>query len=90
MTTPDLNFVSSDDLLNELLSRCDHALFTGLVVMTGEENGEGVHRVMRRWVGNSHTNMGLAHDLQTRILEDYRIEEGSVDPDTPDDEDETE
>jgi hypothetical protein len=61
----DLELAETDDLLNEVFSRFDHACFIG---MREQEYGEKTHGFIRKWKGNSHACSGLCQDLSLLIL----------------------
>ncbi len=63
-----LSLETTDDLVHELLHRFDYAAFIGMTTRTNMPDGEAMFSTIRRWVGNSHTCMGLVADLQNRIL----------------------
>jgi hypothetical protein len=65
----DLELVPTDDLVEELVNRCDHL---ALEMMRVNERGEETHLYIRRWAGNSHTCIGLCWDLASKITEDLR------------------
>lgn len=71
----DLELVSTDDLLDEIMKRFDHVVFIGR--KDGAEEPNVYHR---RWAGDYHTCIGLSHDMQDRILSDLiEIEEDEDD-----------
>lgn len=61
-----LEFVSTNDLMEELLKRSDH----GTICLLKVKDNDHV-QVAKRWVGNSHTCSGLCQDLNRSILEDF-------------------
>jgi hypothetical protein len=63
----DLELVSDDDLLDELLNRFDHACFVGMRVSIPAD----YHGYTRRHKGNSHTCVGLLQELSSGILDDF-------------------
>lgn len=65
MSNP-LEFVTTEDLIEEILNRCDHGLITTVQIRSDDEV-----MIYRRWVGNSHTIVGLATDAQAMILAAY-------------------
>lgn len=69
----DLSLASMEDLLKELLGRFDHAVFMGLQVP-----GDGHTKTCRRWIGNSHTTIGLCEDLKDSILHTYQERENPL------------
>ena len=68
MTMPDLELVSTDDLIAELLRRMDHAVFSGLRVTVENEDGTSDNNAVHAWTGCSVTCAGLAGEAQFRIL----------------------
>ncbi len=76
----DLSLASTEDLKLELLNRYDHAGFVGMKVMldSPDPKGESPVNVSRRWVGNTHTCIGLLEDLKMMILEDNQRRAGPV------------
>lgn len=79
----DLHFESDEDLIDELLSRYEHACFVGLKVLTGDEDVTGIHQVRRRYKGNSHTVIGLLHDAQNFTHATYLETDDEPDPTDP-------
>jgi len=72
----DLKLVSTDDLVAELLSRHDHAVFMGVKIKSyqpGQETKEELASIdsLRRWIGNSYTCAGLCSSLSKSILNDF-------------------
>jgi len=72
--------VSTDDLIEELLGRFDHAAFIGM--QCGVQHDTRNHAFYRRYVGNTMTVMGLCMDMvlmshdsfeQTRIAGDDEL-----------------
>ncbi len=61
-----LELVSTDELIAELLNRCDHG---AIGLMRVEEHGTESHSYYRKWKGNSHTCIGLLRDVEVTILE---------------------
>ena len=62
----DLEFISTEDLIDELLNRHDH----GAIVLLKTEAKPDVNLIERRWVGNSHTVVGLMFDTSQLVLDD--------------------
>jgi hypothetical protein len=60
-----LEFIDTEELVNEVLSRFDHAGFVGLLDRTDHE-----YHARYRWRGNGHTIVGLASAMQRIILRD--------------------
>jgi len=74
----DLSLVPTDDLMSEVLSRFDHAAFIGMACNYTSGKDGSLHYYSRRWVGNSHTCVGLLTDLQSVILantDEHKFEE---------------
>lgn len=61
-----LETVSTDDLLDELMSRFEHACFAGL-----KTPNNGQPYTHRKWVGNTFAAAGLATLLATGIVSHY-------------------
>ncbi|MHC4300525.1 MAG: hypothetical protein ACYS7Y_24885 [Planctomycetota bacterium] len=61
-----LEFTTTDELLDELGKRFDHAMFVGMTDTTDK-----VVTTTRRWRGNHHTVVGLCADVQKLVLEDF-------------------
>lgn len=61
----DLSLVPTEDLMREVLRRCDHGAIT---FMRCAEIGKDVVTVYRRWKGNRHTIAGLAYDTAHAVL----------------------
>lgn len=78
-TRPDLYWLDTDDLITELLSRFEHAIFSGMK----PPMPSGHTFTVRRWKGNSATCCGLAAFVSTRIIDDYYIDSQVVDDDEP-------
>lgn len=80
MSQTELSFETTDDLLEELLHRFDHAIFAGMNYV----DDDGTHKCQRRWRGNSFTCAGLASDMNLVVLHEYHEEcELPVDDDAP-------
>ena len=79
-----LEFVPTQDLLNELMVRFDASVFSGVNVVEGGHVG-----TVTRWYGNMHTCLGLNQQVNHEILEDIsgRVMDG-LDPDDEEDLDE--
>ena len=63
-----LELIETDQLLDELMRRFEHAVFHGLKVNEALES----HYECRRQCGNSRTCQGLAFGIMTRCEEDLR------------------
>lgn len=61
-----LELASTDDLINELVHRFDHAVFCGLRCPI-----DGRFEMCRRWYGNSLTCNGLANDIGITIIDEF-------------------
>lgn len=78
-----LELEDTDDLLLELFSRFDHAVFSGFLT-TNEKERE--HLVRRRWKGNSMTCAGLCQELSISVIGDWHEESlGAAGDFAPDD-----
>jgi hypothetical protein len=62
--TPELEFVSTETLISELLGRYDHAVFGGMNLPVDSQ-----YVMHRRWKGNSATCIGMAGLLASSITE---------------------
>ena len=60
---PDLEWASNEDLIIELLSRYDHAVFGGLMLPTDDQQ-----RMYRRWKGNSLACAGIGSEITRAVL----------------------
>jgi hypothetical protein len=67
MPEPDLSDYSHEELMLELLNRCDH----GAIVLMFADAAEG-NTVFRQWGGNVYTVAGLAMDTATAALNNGR------------------
>lgn len=73
--TPDaLKLALSADLIDELMSRYDHAIFAGIVNRPNDEYPNRLVRMMR-WTGNDITCAGLAFGLANTASEHYNAVE---------------
>lgn len=73
-----VNLISTDDLLDELISRFDHIAFIGvkeLQIRKDKEEKRVTLEFTRRWSGNSLTVMGLCQDLSNGVWEDFKERE---------------
>lgn len=61
----DLSLVPTDDLIEALMARIDHG---AIVTMQTRVNNTDNIEYVRRWVGNSHTIVGLLVDAEHAIL----------------------
>lgn len=70
----DLELVSTDDLLDEIFSRSDHAVYCAMHVRKAEKGSDELTDMTIDWRcdGNSHVGMGLCVDLQAHILAGLR------------------
>ncbi len=66
MENLDLKLVPTSDLLEEVLHRFDHAVFSGMRV----QNNNDID-TMGRWHGNSFACAGLAVDVQQRCIKAF-------------------
>lgn len=61
----DIEFVSTDDLITELMHRYDHTVFAAIAISTERE-----YKTLRRFYGNAATCNGLCSELQFLINTD--------------------
>ena len=73
-TLQGLPFYSTDELLEELLSRHDHAAFVGAI----ETTVEGDVRILRRYKGNRLYVVGLCADISALVMGQWRDENKPV------------
>lgn len=66
----DINLCSTNELLEELLSRFDHCVFAALKCRDNQ-----TLMTKRKFKGNSDTCIGLAHKIQQLIYEDWKSKE---------------
>jgi hypothetical protein len=66
-----LELATTDELINELMSRFEHAVFCGMKLPT-----EDWQNINRKWKGNSHTCAGLGFQVARTVLDDF--EERSI------------
>ena len=66
-----------DDLLHEILSRFDHAIFIGIKSLHGINNEQDTTPIetIRKWVGNSYTIAGMAIDGARIVMDEYHDRE---------------
>ena len=76
--TADLSLVATDDLVEALFGRFDHATFSGMRERVGPD---GSHVYIRRWMGNSHTVIGLAAHTTANVIRAMDDEHGELGPD---------
>jgi len=62
----ELEFISTDDLIDELFNRHDHG---GIALMKVDAKPE-MNLIERRWKGNPHTIIGLMFDTSQCVMED--------------------
>ena len=68
MTDPDLELITTEDLIEELMRRADHGVFSAMIVTKDNKDGSGDNYAQHVWKGCSLTCAGLAAELQQRIL----------------------
>jgi hypothetical protein len=61
-----LEFIPTDELMEEILKRMDH----GVIGLIKIKDGDNTQQIARRWKGNSHTCCGLCANLSSTILRD--------------------
>ena len=77
MNSEDIKLVSTEDLVQELLSRCDHGI---IGIMRPAKKGNGYNTFKLRWRGDGFRCAGLASAIQEEINR-YRIDnEDKIDP----------
>lgn len=80
MTEPtDIELLTTEILLTELMRRFDHAIFSGFIVTVDNKDGTGDNYAQHVWKGCSLTCAGLAGEIQARILAN-RIDREEEDP----------
>lgn len=74
----ELSLVPTDDLLNEIMQRHEHAIFAGMQILGGEDRR---YLTRRKWVGNGATCQGLCAELGWKIAKtaDEEAEPAGVD-----------
>lgn len=87
--TANLELVSTDDLVSEILKRHDHGAFVGMRTLSGEEGQIGQLQIVRRWKGNSHCCAGLCDDIKQDILGDCKARQVTEEDESPADDGET-
>jgi hypothetical protein len=70
----DLSLATTPELVAELFGRYDHAMFAGMAILTTDAANNGRMLVQRRWKGNTHTVVGLAHDACNEALRVWHVE----------------
>ena len=68
-----IQLANTDDLIEELLNRHEHAVFMG-IKLPKENDVISV----RRWRGNTYTCCGLCDSLTKHILDDYECREEPI------------
>lgn len=68
----DLELVETEELIAELLGRCDHG---AVVLLRCSPKGDDWHDLVTRWRGNSHTVAGLLADTQREVLNEMTRKE---------------
>lgn len=76
MVNPDIGLVPTKDLLDEIFSRFDHAIFSGMRV----QNDSSIDN-LGRWNGNSFACAGLAAAAQIKCLNDFEEKSRPLNPD---------
>lgn len=64
----ELELVSTDDLIEELLNRHDH----GVICLRKDDAKPDLNMIIRRWVGDFHIIIGLMFDASQYVTEDMR------------------
>jgi hypothetical protein len=64
----DLELADTDELISELVKRYDCTVFAALAIVNDREDGSVDHHATHVWSGTSLTCIGLAAELQQKIL----------------------
>jgi len=75
MSENDLELVETQDLVRELLHRCEHGV-VGLLFTSRQNQLD----YMYRWTGGIYESIGLAHDLGSFLSGELRQRTGPWDP----------
>ena len=77
MGVSDLSLVTTNDLIDEMLNRFDHAVFMGIKALDIVNKEDDTTRIssFRNWKGNSYTCAGLAQSLMRASLADFEDKE---------------
>ena len=72
----ELSLISNEALIEELLNRFDHAIFSGIKILDSMDNECDTTRVenTQQWTGNPYTCVGMCTGLSNDILEEYKEE----------------
>lgn len=68
--TEDLELITTEALLDEIMRRFEHGVFAGMNVTVDNQDGTGDNCAQYVWKGCSLTCAGLAAEVQSRILSD--------------------
>ena len=68
----DLQLKSTNELLNEIFSRFDHAVFCGVKLSIKKDRD----LYEKHYQGNYPTCMGLCDIIKTHIITDFNIDDG--------------
>ena len=74
-----LTLIATDELIIELLSRYDHAIFAGI---KNRPTDEHPHATLRSWryVGNEHIAVSLGHKIMQVCQENMDQQETPIEP----------
>ncbi len=72
-----LEFITTDDLMLELLNRCDHGVIS-LSFNRVENDEESISHIERQWIGNSHVCFGLLTHIQDDIMKELSEREREI------------
>lgn len=67
----DLEYIPTQELIDELFARCDHAAIVGLQCGVPCNDGRNTKLILR-WKGNSFAIVGMASQLSNEIHREYR------------------
>lgn len=72
-----LELVDTNTLIEEVMRRFEHGVFSGFCVTVNNQDGTGDNMAAHVWKGCSLTCAGLASELEYRILRSRNEEEGA-------------
>ncbi len=69
----EIGLILTEELIQELLNRYEHAIFMGVKIPQLEKDGKYVGEIvsLRRWIGNSYTCAGLCASLSRSIMSSF-------------------
>jgi hypothetical protein len=76
----EIKFIPTHDLIEELISRFDMAVFGGQKTLSAPGRGKDATDIetWRRWKGNSHMCMGLSLHMANMISSDFEDKEKPI------------